>query len=133
MTPLIREYTRAGISEEFYELLTDFGRWAQFSGCKGFFGAHKSDPPRFIDDESAMQIDAAFCRLKDENLALFEVMRMYFIKRLDADLIEKILKVLRQHNRGGWEQAVKKYHVTHALVDELVRRGAVFVLDTLRG
>lgn len=128
MTPLIREYTRAGLSEQFYELLADFGRWAQFSGCKGFFGAH-SDPARFIDDESAMQIDAAFCRLKDENLALFEVMRMYFIKRLDADLIEKIL---RRHHRGGWEQAVKKYHVTHALVDELVRRGAVFVLDTLR-
>lgn len=132
LTRLIRESIKDGCSEAYIALLEDWGRWASFhaGGPQGYAGGTPGETPRFIDDESAMQIDAAFCRLKDENLALFEVMRMYFIKRLDADLIEKIL---RRHHRGGWEQAVKKYHVTHALVDELVRRGAVFVLDTLRG
>ena len=89
-----------GITGAFYDLLTAYGIWACYLGCSGY-ATGKSRKTAWIDDDSAMIIDACFMRLKNSYPQIWQIMRMYYIQ--DMDTLD-ILSVLRRAKRSKRRQ-----------------------------
>ena len=82
LTQRIIDAIKNGLSSEFYDLLIHYGRWACYLGCSGY-ATGKQSQTAWIDDESALCLDAAFGRLKKAFPIIWQVLRMYYVQDMD--------------------------------------------------
>lgn len=127
LTRLLKDYIAEGYSTTFIELLEDWGRWARYFGCQGYYGVHASDPIRFLDDDSAMILDAAFGKLKQSRPMYWKLMRMRYVQKLDSDDIEAVLRRWKH----GWSYRLNHYHLDYRVIEQVIRRGGMIVLEEL--
>lgn len=96
----------------FILLLEDWGRWERTAAKVQGWGKGRSDPPHFVDDKTAMIINATCGRLKKQNEVLFKVLELRYIQDLDSDEILKIFRKLVEDKRARY--------MRESLIDSLV-------------
>ncbi len=96
----------------FILLLEDWGRWERTAAKVQGWAKGRSDPPHFIDDETAMFINSVCGRLKKQNEVLFKVLELRYIQDLDSDEILKIFRKLVEDKRARY--------MRESLIDSLV-------------
>lgn len=102
LTQRIIDAIKDGLSSEFYDLLIQYGRWACYLGCSGY-ATGKQSQTAWIDDESALCLDAVFGRLKKAFPAVWQILRMYYVQDMDElDIVTmlKRAKKLRRTRQG---------------------------------
>ena len=131
LTRLIRESIKDGRSEAYIALLEDWGRWASFhaGGPQGYAGGTPGETPRFIDDESALQIERALATLRRTFPRLLLVFLWHYKSGMDADDIEARVRGYK----WGWDYELNHYHCGYAAIEEMLKRAELKVLDALRG
>lgn len=106
LTPLIKIYL--GDDANFVSLVEDYGRWARYSGIGGYSTGHHRDGPKFIDDDSALVIDRAFGVIRKSHKRVYQVLEMYYIKRMD------MLDIACFWNRSNHERGVQRHAIEQA-------------------
>ena len=131
LTRLIRESIRDGRSEAYIALLEDWGRWASYraGGPQGYAGGTPGETPRFIDDESALQIERALATLRRTFPRLLLVFLWHYKSGMDADDIEARVRGYQ----WGWDYELNHYHCNYMAIEEMIKRAELKVLDALRG
>lgn len=129
LTQRIIDATKDGLSSEFYDLLIQYGRWACFLGCSGY-ATGKQSQTAWIDDESALCLDAAFGRLRKAFPAVWQVLRMYYVQDMDElDIVTMLKRNKKQRNkRQGVERGRNYYGFDPAYADVLYSVGTKEVL-----
>lgn len=100
----------------FILLLEDWGRWERTAAKVQGWGKGRSDPPHFIDDETAMLINSVCGRLKKQNEVLFKVLELRYIQDLDSNEILRILKSLIEDKRARY--------MRESLIDSLIEKAS---------
>lgn len=102
----------------FISLLEDWGRWERTAAKVQGWGKGRSDPPHIVDDATALVLNAAAGRIKQQSEALFKILELRFIQDLETDEILKIFRKLIDDKRARYmrESLVDK------LIDEASRR-----------
>lgn len=100
----------------FILLLEDWGRWERYASKVQGWGKGRSDPPHFIDDETAMLINSVCGRLKKQNEVLFKVLELRYIQDLDSDEILKIFRKLVEDKRARY--------MRESLIDSLIEKSS---------
>lgn len=130
LTRLIRESIKDGRSEAYIALLEDWGRWASYraGGPQGYAGGTPGETPRFIDDESALQIERALATLRKSFKRLCLVFLWHYKSGLDADDIEARVRGYK----WGWDYELNHYHCGYAAIEEMLKRAELKVLEKLK-
>lgn len=100
----------------FILLLEDWGRWERTAAKVQGWAKGRSDPPHFIDDETAMLINSVCGRLKKQNEVLFKVLELRYIQDLDSDEILKIFRKLVEDKRARY--------MRESLIDSLIEKSS---------
>lgn len=100
----------------FILLLEDWGRWERTAAKVQGWGKGRSDPPHFVDDKTAMIINATCGRLKKQNEVLFKVLELRYIQDLDSDEILKIFRKLVEDKRARY--------MRESLIDSLIEKAS---------
>lgn len=108
----------ARYDRNFILLLEDWGRWERTAAKVQGWGKGRSDPPHIVDDATALVLNAAAGRIKQQSEALFKILELRFIQDLETDEILKIFRKLIDDKRARYmrESFVDK------LIDEASRR-----------
>ena len=110
LTQRIIDATKDGLSSEFYDLLIQYGRWACFLGCSGY-ATGKQLQTAWIDDDSALCLDAAFGRLKKAFPAVWQILRMYYVQDMDElDIVTMLKSVKKQCGKGQGVRRGRNYY-----------------------
>ncbi len=118
MTKTTLKTFAARYDRNFILLLEDWGRWERYAAKVQGWGKGRSDPPHIVDDATALAINAAAGRIKQQSEALFKILELRFIQDLETDEILKIFRKLIDDKRARYmrESLVDK------LIDEASRR-----------
>ena len=76
----------------FISLLEDWGRWERYAAKVQGWGKGRSDPPCFIDDETALIINKTAGEIKNKFPKVFEILKLRYINNLDEEEIFKQIK-----------------------------------------
>ena len=130
LTQRIIDAIKNGLSGEFYDLLIQYGRWACYLGCSGY-ATGKQSQTAWIDDDSALCLDAAFGRLKKSFPAVWQILRMYYVQDMDElDIVTMLKRNKKQrNNRQGVERGRRYYGFDPAYADALSRAGPSEILS----
>ena len=118
MTTTTLKTFAARYDRNFILLLEDWGRWERTAAKVQGWGKGRSDPPHIVDDATALAINAAAGRIKQQSEALFKILELRYIQDLETDEILKIFRKLIDDKRARYmrESFVDK------LIDEASRR-----------
>lgn len=118
MTKTTLKTFAARYDRNFILLLEDWGRWERYAAKVQGWGKGRSDPPHIVDDATALAINAAAGRIKQQSEALFKILELRYIQDLETGAILKILRKLIDNKRARYmrESFVDK------LIDEASRR-----------
>lgn len=118
MTTTTLKTFAARYDRNFILLLEDWGRWERTAAKVQGWGKGRSDPPHIVDDATALVLNAAAGRIKQQSEALFKILELRFIQDLETDEILKIFRKLIDDKRARYmrESFVDK------LIDEASRR-----------
>lgn len=130
LTQRIIDAIKDGPSSEFYDLLIQYGRWACYLGCSGY-ATGKQSQTAWIDDDSALCLDAAFGRLKKSFPAVWQILRMYYVQDMDElDIVSMLKRNKKQRNkRQGVRRGRNYYGFDPAYADALLRAGPPEILN----
>lgn len=130
LTQRIIDAIKDGPSSEFYDLLIQYGRWACYLGCSGY-ATGKQSQTAWIDDDSALCLDAAFGRLKKSFPAVWQILRMYYVQDMDELDIVSMLKLNKKqrNKRQGVRRGRNYYGFDPAYADALLRAGPPEILN----
>ena len=124
MTTATLETFAANYDRNFILLLEDWGRWERTAAKVQGWGKGRSDPPHFVDDKTAMIINAACGRLKKQNEVLFKVLELRYIQDLDSNEILRILKSLIEDKRARY--------MRESFIDCLVEKVSKMLFEELK-
>lgn len=119
MTQLIIQFTAEGCGRKFELLLEDWGRYSRYLGCKGYASGNAPVRPKFIDEQSAAQIDGAMLKLKRLRPQLWTLVKLRYIHDMDLDDMVRALtrRRKRPRARAGIKRTRCSYGVTLAELD----------------
>lgn len=95
-------------------LLDDYGLWARYSGVAGFPTGHHRESPKFIDDDSALEIDRALVGFKKFKPKVYRVLFMFYVLRLGTNEIAADLNT-RSHEHRRERLAVEQANGSYAV------------------
>lgn len=129
LTQRIIDAIKDGLSSDYFDLLIQYGRWACYLGCSGY-ATGKQSQTAWIDDDSALCLDAAFGRLKKAFPAVWQILRMYYVQDMDElDIVSMLKRNKKQRNkRQGVERGRNYYGFDPAYADALCSVGTKEVL-----
>lgn len=111
MTTATLETFAKKYDRKFILLLEDWGRWERTAAKVQGWGKGRSDPPHFIDDLTALQINKSFGVFKAKAPTLAALLTLRYIRNLDALDIKHQLR---------FELKNKANYVTASFLDELI-------------
>lgn len=124
MTTTTLKTFAARYDRNFILLLEDWGRWERTAAKVQGWGKGRSDPPHFVDDKTAMIINAACGRLKKQNEVLFKVLELRYIQDLESDEILKIFRKIIDDKRARY--------MRESFIDCLVEKVSKMLFEELK-
>lgn len=73
-------------------LLSEYGKWSCFNGGVGYINKNNTPLKYDIDDDSALCVDKAMCRLKANQPNLYKLIEYWYIRGLDEGDIISLVK-----------------------------------------
>lgn len=96
MTTTLSTFTVA-YDRNFIMLLEDWGRWERTSALSAGWGNSRRDPPRFIDDATALILNAAYGRYCQQRVKQAQLIELKYIRGLDCVEIRSYLARTLNH------------------------------------
>ena len=124
VTKLLQRKIEENTYQAIYWLIEQWGIWARFSGCRGYFHGDCSHDVVIIDDDTALELDRAMQSIKAKQHNLYKVLYKHFVQGMDCDDIVSTMRNLNTSVLTDYGRMSKRYNrdVINTLIDIGVRR-----------